>query len=125
MDRIIATIKPGDTGTQVANLQDAILALLERKIIHALDATNKPAPEALEKLTEGLKQEREQSLFGKDTLHLMMYFQLEQKFGDDLCGVVEEKTAAKLNELLRSIGALDEATFLIVRGTVSYPDKSP
>ena len=125
MQRIIATINPGETGPQVANLQDALLALLVRDVIRPLDTPNRPTLEELQELTKSLVQERTQSLFGKATRQLIMYFQVQQGLGDNLRGVVEEKTAAKLNELLKSIGALDEDTSLIVRGTVKTADDQP
>ena len=110
MQPIIATIHPGETGPQVANLQDALLALLARDVIRPLDTPNRPTLEELQELTKSLVQERTQSLFGKATRQLVVYFQVQQGLGDNLRGVVEDKTAAKLNELLKSIGALDEDT---------------
>ena len=124
MQRIIATINPGETGPQVANLQDA-LVLLVRGVIRPLDTPNRPTLEELQELTKSLVQERTQSLFGKATRQLIIYFQIQQGLGDNLRGVVEDKTAAKLNELLKSIGALDEDTSLIVRGTVKTADDQP
>jgi hypothetical protein len=128
MTPIIAPIKLGDTGSQVANLQDALLALLATpggKIIQALDSPNRPTPEELKILTVGLKQERAQSLFSKATRQLIVYFQVQQSLGDNLDGVVEEKTAAKLNEILQALGMIDQATLLSVHGTVLTADNKP
>jgi hypothetical protein len=128
MQTIVAPIKHGESGTPVANLQDALLALLERKIIQPLDAPNRPTVEELQKLTEGLKREREQSQFSKATQQLIFYFQIQQGIGDNLRNVgVEEKTAAKLNELLKKLGLLDiaEPDGFIVRGTVTTSDGQP
>ncbi len=125
---IIATIKAGDTGPQVANLQDALLVLLERKIIRPLDGPNRPTLQDLQKLTESLKQERAQSLFGKTTAQVIVYFQVQQRLGDNLGGVVEEKTAAKLNELLKSVGAFDNPnppSFRVHGHVVSASSKDP
>ena len=124
---IIAPIRPGDKGPQVANLQGALLALLERKIIRALNGRDRPSPEDLQKLTEGLKQERAQSLFGASTTQLVIYFQVQQDIGDNLYGVVEDKTAAKLNEWLRKLGLFDltESGGFVVRGTVNTSDGQP
>lgn len=121
---IIATIKPADTGPQVANLQDALLALLERKIIRSLDAPNRATQEELNELSKGLKQERAQSLFGEATRQLVTYFHVQQGIGDNLRGVVEDKTAAKLNELLKSIGAFDnpDSASFVVCGQVRFAD---
>ncbi len=128
MEPIIAPIKTGDTDAIVANLQDALLALLEqKKILQPPGTTGLPTPDELQKLTEGLQHERVQSMFGKTTWQLVVYFQLQQGLGDNLRGVVEEKTAAKLNELLKSIGAFDspDLTSFVVRGQVRLADGTP
>jgi Tc toxin complex TcA C-terminal TcB-binding domain/Neuraminidase-like domain len=128
MTPINAPIKVGDTGTQVANLQDALLALLATpggKIIQALDSPNRPTPEELKILKVGLEQERAQSLFGKATRQLIVYFQVQQGLGDNLDGTVEEKTAAKLNEILTSLGLVDQSTLFRVHGTVTTADNKP
>src|SRR5215212_3657188 len=120
MDRIVASIKPGDSGPAVANLQDALLALLEQKIIHALSSPDRPTEEEVKTIAEGLKAERVKSQFGAATRQLITIFQLQQSLGDNLRGVVEEKTASKLNELLDIIGAFNipDLTASVVRGTV-------
>src|SRR5215212_2394639 len=120
MDRIVALIKPGDSGPAVANLQDALLALLEQKIINALSSPDRPTEEEAKTIAEGLKAERVKSQFGAATRQLITIFQLQQSLGDNLRGVVEEKTASKLNELLDFIGAFNipDLTASVVRGTV-------
>lgn len=122
---IVATINPRETGPKVANLQDALLALLARDKIWRVDASNRPTPEELQKLTEGIRQERTQSLFEEITARLVRDFQVQQVLNDNLRGVVEDTTAAKLNELLESVGALDEEALLTVRGTVTTADGQP
>ena len=82
MKLIIAPIKPNDSGALVANLQDALLALLEREIIRPLIAPNRPTLEELEKLSAAVKGEREQSLFGQFPQELIRYFQVQQGLGD-------------------------------------------
>ena len=77
MNRIIAPINLGETGPQVANLQDA-LVLLVRDVIRPLDTPNRPTLEELQELTKSLVQERTQSLFGKATRQFVVYFQLQQ-----------------------------------------------
>jgi Tc toxin complex TcA C-terminal TcB-binding domain/Neuraminidase-like domain/Salmonella virulence plasmid 28.1kDa A protein len=121
MHKITAPLKAGDGGPEVANLQDTFLALLERQVIQPLVAPNRPTLEELQKLAEVLKQERSQSLFGKATQQLLIYYQVQQGLGDNLRGMVEDKTATKLNEWLKSIGALDnpETAGFVVRGHVT------
>ena len=127
MEPIIAPIKTGDTGAAVANLQDALLALLEqKKILQPPGTTGLPTPDELQKLTEGLKQERDQSQFGKATQQLIIDFQVQQGLPGSVRDLgVEEKTADKLNELLKAIGAFDGDTSMIVRGTVTTADDQP
>lgn len=126
---IIATINRDEKGSQVANLQDALLALFalppERGIFRALDAPKGPTLAELQKLTEILKQERDQSHFGDATQQLVKYFQIQQLGEDNPDGVVDDKTAAKLNEILKSIGVLDnpEPTPFVVRGLVTGAGK--
>ena len=127
MEPIIAPIKAGDTGAAVANLQDALLALLEqKKILQPPGTTGLPTADELQKLTEGLKQERDQSRFGKATQQLIIDFQVQQGLPGNVRDLgVEEKTADKLNELLKDIGAFDGGTSMIVRGTVTAADDRP
>ncbi len=118
MQSIIATIKPGDSGSIVANLQDALFALLEHQIIRALDAPSRPTLEMLQELVEILKKEREQSIFGKATQQLITYFQIQQSLGDHLFGAVEKTTAAKLNEYLEKLDLLKNDSNFIVKGHI-------
>ena len=126
MQPIIPTINPGETGPQVANLQDT-LALLVRDDIRPLETPNRPTLEELQELTKSLVQERTQSLFGKATWQLIVYLQLQQGLGDNLRGVVEEKTAEAMNRLLREIGALDQtgADEFTVKGRVTLANGMP
>jgi hypothetical protein len=120
MQVIVATIKPGETGVAVANLQDAILALLGHQLIKALDAPNRPTKDELMKLADGLKHEREGSNFREATQQLIRFFQIQQGLGDNLNGVVEDKTAVKLNEILKSLGLLDGMQEFTVAGTIGF-----
>jgi hypothetical protein len=127
MKLIIAPISPGDSGPLVANLQDALLALLEREIIRPLIAPERPTLEELQKLSAAVKGEREQLLFGQFTQELIRYFQVQQGLSDNLRGVVEDTTAAKLNEWLKKLGLLDitEPDGFVVRGSVKSADGKP
>jgi hypothetical protein len=102
MELIIATIKAGNTGLPVTNLQDALLALLNHQIIRHLDPPNHPTLEELRKLIEVVKAERSASRFGEATTQLLKYFQIQEHLGDKVLGVVEDKTADRLNEHLRA-----------------------
>lgn len=125
MKPIIAPIKPGESGPQVTNLQEALFLLIDRQVIRAVDPPNYPTLEELQKLTQGLKDERAQSLFGEATRQLILHFQIQQGLADNLLGIVEDKTAAKLNEILKSLGVLDEEAVFVVRGTVRDSNEKP
>ncbi len=118
MKPVIAPIKSGDSGPSVTNLQEILQSLIERQLFKTLDAPNRPTLEELQKLTQLLKDERSQSLFGEASQQLVRYFQIQQGLGDSLNGVVEDKTAARLNEILKSLGLLDTEPVFVVRGNV-------
>jgi Tc toxin complex TcA C-terminal TcB-binding domain/Neuraminidase-like domain len=121
MNRIVASIKLGDTGPQVADLQDALRLLLDRGVIRSLDPPNSPTVEELAKLAKRFAEEQAQSTYGKATQRLVQIVQLQQGLGDNLNGAVEDKTADVLNQWLKELGALDEeaSTDLWVRGQVT------
>ncbi len=125
MDPIVPMLKAGDTGPLVVNLQDALLTLLEREIIRPLIAPDRPTMEELQKLSAAVKGEREQLLFGQFTQELIRYFQVQQGLSDNLRGVVEDTTAARLNEWLKKIGALDASPSFSVSGVVIHSDETP
>jgi hypothetical protein len=122
MQAIQATIKPGDSGAEVANLQDALRLLLDRAVIRSLQPPNEPSPDELAKLGDVLGDERGQSQYGEATLRLVRILQIQHGLGDNLEGIVEERTAALINRFLRKLGELDtgdgEAEF-VVRGRVT------
>jgi len=125
MKPVIAPIKSGDTGPSVTNLQEILQALIDRQLFKILDAPNRPTLEELQKLAQLLKEERSQSLFGKASQQLVRYFQIQQGLGDNLLGVVEDKTAARLNEILKSLGLLDTEPVFVVRGSVLDSNGKP
>ena len=127
MNRIIAPIKTGESGPQVANLQGALRLLLDRGVIRGLDSPDRPTAEELAKLSAQLVDEEAQTVYGKTTLRLIQIVQLQQGLGDNLRGVVESKTADRLNRLLEELGALDETSTdeFSVRGRVALANGMP
>ena len=128
MEIILPPIKPGESGPPVANLQDALLTLLERNVIRAFDAPDQPTKEELQRIVEDLKRERDRSVFRAATGQLLMFFQVQQGLGDNLRDVgVDEKTAAKLNQLLEKLGLLDipKPEGFVIRGAVTTSDGQP
>lgn len=118
MEPIAPTLNSGDTGPQVANLQDALRLLLDRSVIRSLEPPNSPMVEELTKLGQALAKERTQSVYGKATQRLVLYFQIQEGLGDGLGGGVEEKTAAQLNQILKQLGAFDVPSDWVVRGMI-------
>ena len=127
MKPIVPPLKPDDNSPDAANLTQAMLLLVERKAINALDPPNRPTSDELKKLGDAARAELAQSQFGKATRQLVIYFQIQQGLGDNLRGTVEETTAAKLNEWLRKLGQLDqpEPDGFVVRGTVHNSNGQP
>ena len=109
MKPVIAPINTGDQGDVVANLQSALLFLIDHSIFQVLDAPNYPTIEELKELIQALRNENERLFFGEATTKLIQIFQIQQGLGDNLRGVAEEKTAALLNKFLSSLGAFDNA----------------
>jgi Tc toxin complex TcA C-terminal TcB-binding domain/Neuraminidase-like domain len=121
----VESLQVGDFGAEVVNLQDALLALLNNKVITARDGTDGPKPEELQTLSETLKSEREKQQFGSATEALVKYFQIQHDLGEKFKGVVEKETAAKLNEKLKELGLLDETVPFVIRGVVKDSNGKP
>jgi len=105
---IAPTQRIGSTGPEVAALQEALLRLIVEKVIRALDPPNQPTAEQLKALTEQVRGEQADGVFGDATGQLVRWFQIQNGLGDGLDGVVEERTADRLNEILRALGLLDD-----------------
>ena len=97
---IIATIKPGESGPQVANLQDALSLLVERGRLTLDD----PAVKEKLLLAEGLKRDR-QSFGDSGTLYLVRIFQAQQQL--NVTGEVDTPTAAATERYLARVGRAD------------------
>jgi len=110
MEQIIAPIVPNSKGKDVANLHEALKLFLAKGIFKVFNPPNRPTKEELAKLGEIFKTEIEASLYGKATLELVRFVQLQQQLGDNLGGVVEEKTARLMNSILKELGAFDKPT---------------
>jgi len=118
----------------VADLQDALQILVKKSLdgvtpaaYRPLDPPNSPTRQELETLSETLGDERVQTLYGDATQRLVLVFQLQNSLGDNLRGVIEDTTAAKLNEWLKKLGLFDtsEPVGFVVRGTVKTSDGQP
>jgi Tc toxin complex TcA C-terminal TcB-binding domain/Neuraminidase-like domain len=107
---INATIQPGESNSQVANLQDVLVLLLERQIISATDESA---------LIEQFRAERANAVYGEATRNLVQRFQLQQGLDGSLAGAVEQTTATALNTLVNQ--QIDGEMPYCVEGAVCDP----
>ena len=124
MNKITFPLKRDMQGAAVADLQDALLAFLDRGVVLAGDEG------ARRELSEALKRERIARKFGSATLKLVSTFQDERALQSS--GVVDEPTAKVFNELLQEFGLLESPRTStngngshIVTGELRRPDGLP
>lgn len=103
----ITPLAPNANGTDVANLQKALQLFLEKGAFTALQPPGSPSAPDLARLAEALTSEVAGATYGKATTELVRIFQVQQRLGDNLKGVVEDSTARKMNEWLKKFGVLD------------------
>jgi len=117
MQRIIAPLQLGEQSEAVANLQDAL-----RAIIHAGYLTLDPGDAEI--LLQRLTEERAESIYGDATGTLVELFSKQEGLGGS--NQVDEATAERLNEVLADLGLLDGQTELyIVQGRVLDLSNNP
>ena len=109
----IVPLGPRDRGEAVANLQEALLLLIQgRNIVVPAGEINLP---------EKLKDERTTQRFSDATMRAVALFrdQSRQRFGLEPGEIVDRSTADALNQILQEIGAFDvpQAEW-VVRGQV-------
>jgi hypothetical protein len=121
----IATPIKADDKEGVTNLQAALVFLLNKSVYKTYVVPNTPTEKELNELKAKLQQEQQSGFYGDATKQLVFIFQIQESLGE-LKGEVEEKTADKLNEVLKGLGAFDEvATSFFVQGTKSSNDGKP
>ena len=118
MQPINVTIKPGDKGIEVINLQQVLQLLSARSVFKTFNSPNSPSTEDLRALLEKLATEQASQQFGAATQALVKHFQIQQGLGDNLHGVVEKSTARRINELLYELSAPIETNYLVT-GTIT------
>lgn len=106
MNLITQPLLPNTKGTEVANLQEALQLFIQKKIIKDLSSPGRPTAIKLSRLAEALLSEIQEKIFGKVTTELVQIFQIQQDLGDNLKGIVEERTAKKMNDILKELGAI-------------------
>jgi hypothetical protein len=121
MNRITFPLKRQMQGAAVADLQDALQALLERGVLLGSDEA------APQDLSEALKRERVAQAYGSATFKLAGLFQRARALPSS--GEIDEATAKALNELLQQFGLLDAppaaGSGRVVSGTVRREDGLP
>ena len=113
MNKIIFPLKQDASGTNVTDLQDALLQCLERGALLANDES------ARRQFSAVLESERTRQTYGGATTKLVGHFQEERRLQSS--GEVDEPTAGALNSLLQEWGLLEKTkipTFRIVTGSV-------
>ncbi len=130
MKKIEPTIEYGQTDSNVHNLQDALLAFLEREKadpqnirIFRIEALQ---PQQMKAINIGIKKEADKGTYGDATKDLVLLFQTQQGIGDRFGGEsVDDKTASLMNEWLEKLDLLRERAVFAVVGTVTDTEKAP
>ena len=107
---IAVPLSPGDQGSEVANLQAALTLLLNRQVIQA-------DPDTRTELLKILAQESQAQVYRDATQRSVAMFQEQRHLNHD--GIVNDQTAAALNEALRSLGAFDDGNTARPQRTVA------
>lgn len=111
------------TGPEVNNLQQALLFFLSKKLIKTYPSPSIPSDHDLDTWSKMIQEEQVTSYYGEGTRQIVLHFQVQQSLGDNFRGmVVEETTAARMNELLMSLGAFDPVVQNLVKGYIKTPD---
>ena len=118
MRAVAPSIKSDDSGDQVADLQAALVFLLERDVSLYFAPQNTPAVAELKAARDPLLVEASATRFDKPTRALALAFKQRQGLSPQLEGVVDKTTADVLNDRLRQYGALDGDKPIAVKGRV-------
>lgn len=112
MYAIQSTIKPGDTGPQVANLYTVLQFLIEKEVFAIVD------PSELAILKDQLRSEQPSGYFKGAAVTLVQLFQSQSNLDNGLGGVVEDQTADLLNQQLKKYGGFSKPDSYVVEGRV-------
>ena len=119
MNKIIYPLEPEMHGPYVGDLQVALQILMDRGMILKDDKDTR------NELSEALKKEQIQKMFGKITSELLIIFQNEQKL--EVSGAVDGPSANLINAFLLKLGVLERSSQkkLVVSGQVIREDGLP
>jgi hypothetical protein len=110
MNKVTFPLKQADKGSEVANLQDALLVMLDRKVITPVNVRQ------ILVWKTGLASEQSELTYGTTTLAIVKSFQQERDFQSD--GIVCRQTAAAMNKLLTEWGVLEQPLVYSIKGTI-------
>ena len=99
MKPISYPLKPDDRGDEVANLQEGLLFLIEKRIIQQ-------PPHERPSLSVRLAGEKKDATYGRATEGAVKLFQRQHDL--QAAGEVDEPSAAALNRVLRELGVIEE-----------------
>jgi hypothetical protein len=120
MNKIVFPLQRGQEGVEVANLQDALRLILERRVVLVNEE------ERRHELLRAMQEAQAARIFDGATAEVLAIFQEERRLQQN--GEVDEPTANALNALLREWGLLSaDATpkVQIVSGAVRREDDLP
>jgi hypothetical protein len=100
MKEVIFPLEPRMQGLEVANLQAALQAFIDHKVLLSND------PPTRQEMSTLLQQEHASQQFGPATHKLVSIFQGERQLPTS--GIVDEATASTINNLLRDLGMLEQ-----------------
>ncbi|MBM9614521.1 peptidoglycan-binding protein [Desulfobulbus rhabdoformis] len=102
MEKITCPLKKGDKGSAIVNLQDALLVMLDRKVITPISSR------ILLVWKTGLASERSSQTYGTATFSIVKKFQEDHSLKPD--GVIGQQTMVAINRLLDKWGLLEQNT---------------
>lgn len=115
MQSVVPSLKVGDQGAAVGDLQDALRLLVEKgKIVLAADLKKDQL--------QTLSQERAVQRYGEAST-LLLVKRLQAQYGLPESGEIDASSAKILNNLLGSLDALDTAMYCVC-GKITSPDRT-
>ena len=119
MNKIIYPLEPEMYGPYVGDLQAVLQLLMDRVLILKDDEDTR------KELSEALKKEQIQKMFGKITSKVVSIFQEEQHL--EVSGAVDEPSANLINAFLLKLGILERSSqkTLVVSGQMIREDGLP
>lgn len=113
MKLITPPLTRNSQGSEVTNLQDGLLLLLNRQVLGSITEND----------LQALRKEQIAQAYGKVTTKLVAIFQKQSQLSGK--GEVDAPTAEALNRILKELGAFDQPEQFVVRGRVFGSNRTP